>query len=124
MVLTNYDSLNKDAALFRSVHWHRVVLDECQEVKSSTTKIASEVAKLYSNHRWMVSGTPLVSKIEDLHGELNFLRVWPFSLSETQDGFWGLKIGAPFRQKNPNSLQLLNCLIKHTMMAQQVPGLR
>ncbi len=116
VVLTNYDTLNKDAALFRSVHWHRVVLDECQEIKSSTTKIASEVAKLYSNHRWMVSGTPLVSKIEDLHGELNFLRVWPFSLSETQDGFWGLKIGKPFREKNPGSLELLNCLIHATMM--------
>ena len=116
VVLTNYDLLNKDSAFFRSIHWHRIVLDECQEIKISTGKIAQECARLYSNHRWMVSGTPLVGRIEDLHGELNFLRVWPFSLSDKEDGFWSVKIGAPFREKQPASLRLLDCLIGATMM--------
>ncbi len=116
VVLTNYDLLNRDSTNFRGVHWHRIVLDECQEIKSSTGKVAQECAKLFSNHRWMVSGTPLVQRIEDLHGELNFLRVWPFSLSEKEDGFWMHKIGKPFRHKNRASLQLLEVLISATMM--------
>jgi hypothetical protein len=116
VVLTNYDLLNRDSTNFRGVHWHRIVLDECQEIKTSTGKVAQECAKLFSNHRWMVSGTPLVQRIEDLHGELNFLRVWPFSLSEKEDGFWMHKIGKPFRHKNRASLQLLEALISATMM--------
>jgi hypothetical protein len=93
-----------------------VVLDECQEVKESTGKIATDCAKLFANHRWMVSGTPLVSKIEDLHGELNFLKVWPFSLTEKEDGFWSIKIGNPFRKKMEENLKLLHALVRAVMM--------
>ena len=64
----------------------------------------------------MVSGTPLCSKIEDLHGELNFLKVWPFCLSDRQDGFWNLKIGKPYLSKDENALKLLHSLMDAVMM--------
>jgi hypothetical protein len=43
------------------------------------------------------AGTPLCNKIEDLHGELKFLKIWPFSIPDTEDGFWQKKVGDPFR---------------------------
>lgn len=64
----------------------------------------------------MVSGTPLCTKIADLHGELNFLQVWPFCLSDSKDGFWETKIGQPFEQKDANSLHLLYSLMDSVMM--------
>lgn len=64
----------------------------------------------------MVSGTPLCSKIEDLHGELNFLKVWPFCLSNRQDGFWDLKIGKPYREREESALTLLHSLMDAVMM--------
>jgi hypothetical protein len=36
-------------------------------------------------HIWMLSGTPLTTKLEDLQGELALLRVWPFVLSKGQE---------------------------------------
>jgi SNF2-related domain len=161
MVFTTYDCLRLHGKHFKRLHWHRCVLDECQEIKVATTNIAqwvllqvnksyclltsvyltlqciacmvcelfvclctagssvnSSILTLHSavplqsacwltllillttqntepyrlchslkaTHRWMVSGTPLSSSINDLHGELNFLRVWPFALQN--DGFW------------------------------------
>jgi hypothetical protein len=41
----------------------------------STNQIAQQCSSLSSEARWMVSGTPLCNKIEDLHGELKFLKV-------------------------------------------------
>ena len=102
--------------MFKKYHWHRIVCDECQELKCSTNQIASLCADLESNHRWMVSGTPFCSKVEDLHGELNFLKVWPFCLANNKDGFWAHKIGIPFQQKDPSSLKLLYLLIDNVMI--------
>ena len=125
VVLTSYESLqrNKKAAhggvncnLYKRIQFHRIILDECQEIKVATNEIANLVANLLSKHRWMVSGTPLCGKIEDLHGELNFLKIWPFSLAEKTDGFWSTKIGRPFRERDPDALRLLHCLIGEVMI--------
>ena len=80
----------------------------------ATNKIATLCANLQASHRWMVSGTPLCSKVEDLHGELNFLKVWPFCLQK--DGFWESKIGTPFRQKSKEAIRLLYDLLDVVMM--------
>jgi E3 ubiquitin-protein ligase SHPRH len=53
-------------------------------IRSSTTALAKTCAALLAERRWMVSGTPLHSSINDLNGELQFLSVWPFSLSDHQ----------------------------------------
>ena len=66
-------------AYSRARRW-RVCLDECQMVREATTNLAKACRDLVSTHRWMISGTPLTTKIDDLNGELQFLRVWPFSL--------------------------------------------
>jgi SNF2 family DNA or RNA helicase len=88
IVLTTYSNLkvNKMHSLFQSIYWHRIVLDECQEIKIATNQIATMCANLSSQRRWMVSGTPLCSRVSDLHGELNFLKVWPFCLPNNEDG--------------------------------------
>ena len=55
-----------------------MILDEMQEVRSSTTALARLCERLSAGTRWMVSGTPLFDGIDDLNGELNFLGIWPF----------------------------------------------
>ena len=58
VVLTTYAALERDAMRpgFRPLHavgWRRVVLDECQEIRSSTTALARLCASMRSVHRWM-----------------------------------------------------------------------
>jgi len=121
VILTTYDVLSHGDArgfsvrrILKSIHWHRCVLDECQEIKTPTTQIAQMCANISVTHRWMVSGTPLHTSTADFHGELNFLKIWPFSLQN--DGFWERKIQEPFEAKDPSSLPLLHALIDICMM--------
>ena len=116
VVMTTYDTLRHTAGshFLKQVPWHRIILDECQEIRSSTSAIAKLCASLQANHRWMVSGTPLFSSIDDLHGELQFLAVSPFSLA--QDGFWETRIANPFKRRTMMSLKLLRLLISVCMM--------
>ncbi|ACO67442.1 SNF2 super family [Micromonas commoda] len=94
------------------VSWRRVVLDECQMVRSSTTQLAVACRCLVADFRWMVSGTPLHGGVDDLNGELAFLGVWPFCLSDQTDGFWAHRVGRPWAAKDPDALPLLHALLR------------
>ena len=45
VILTDYEALRRNGNVYIPVHWHRIVLDECQEVKVATNRIASLVRK-------------------------------------------------------------------------------
>lgn len=83
--------------------------DEMQEVRSTTTKIAKTCEKLDCNRRWMLSGTPLFDGIDDLRGELNFLRLEPFSAG-SEDGFFKFMISDPWEEHKPQAIETLKVL--------------
>lgn len=116
LVITTYDVLRNanGGPMLRHVHWHRVILDECQEIRTSTSAIARLCSVLHATHRWMVSGTPLFASVDDLFGELQFLAVSPFSLAN--DGFWEAKVGGPWRRREESALRLLHLLVSVCMM--------
>jgi hypothetical protein len=119
IVLTSYSEIRESRGsqnIYQTHQWHRIILDECQEIKNTTNQVATLCANLESERRWMVSGTPLCTKIEDLHGELNFLKIWPFCLNNSKDGFWDLRIGKPFLKKDESALKLLYALLDVVMM--------
>mmetsp|Transcript_50196 Transcript_50196/g.160864 ORF Transcript_50196/g.160864 Transcript_50196/m.160864 type:complete len:444 (+) Transcript_50196:74-1405(+) len=106
-------------ACLSRIAWKRVVLDECQEVRSVCSKsygLADACKDLVSDHRWMVSGTPLHTSLDDLNGELHFLGVWPFALQESEDGFWSHKIGQPWKDEAEEALPLLHSLLRGIMI--------
>lgn len=101
-----------ESRVLSRIKWRRVVLDECQMVRSSTTQLAAACRDLESEFRWMVSGTPLHGGVDDLNGELDFLGVWPFCLSDQTDGFWAHRIGVPFANRDAECLPLLRALLR------------
>lgn len=56
IVICTYDCLSKKtcSTLLQTVQWGRVVLDEMQEIRSSTTEIAKNCETLQCDRRWMV----------------------------------------------------------------------
>lgn len=114
VVVTTYDVVRHrqhGEPLFR-VNWHRIVLDEMQMVASPNTLLSKRCAALSGDLRWMVSGTPLSESIDDLNGELRFLRVLPFSLSDDTDGFWEHSINGPWTRREPDALTRLELLLR------------
>ena len=61
VLVTTYSALEKPKTnkWLSSWKWGRVVLDEQQEIRSSTTKIAKNCESLDCCRRWMLSGTPI-----------------------------------------------------------------
>lgn len=54
VVLSTYEMLRERSFhnLLCKNHWHRIVLDECQELKCSTSLIATQCADLNASYRY------------------------------------------------------------------------
>jgi SNF2 family DNA or RNA helicase len=72
-VITSYTLARKDAKLFASVEWQRIILDEAQNIKNPTAEQTKAILKLSAPHRLALTGTPVENRLLDLWSIFNFL---------------------------------------------------
>ncbi|KAJ5639083.1 uncharacterized protein N7484_006945 [Penicillium longicatenatum] len=71
------------AVLFSSASkWHRVILDEAQNVKNPNAKSTRACCRLDATYRWCLTGTPMMNRLEDFQSLLGFLRIRPYNNKE------------------------------------------
>ncbi|NJL86097.1 MAG: DEAD/DEAH box helicase [Leptolyngbyaceae cyanobacterium SM1_1_3] len=73
VMLTSFTLARKDAKLFNQVTWHRLVLDEAQNIKNPKAAQTKAILKLAANHRLALTGTPVENRLMDLWSIFNFL---------------------------------------------------
>ncbi|MCK5663952.1 MAG: DEAD/DEAH box helicase family protein, partial [Thiotrichaceae bacterium] len=73
MLITSYTLARKDNALLTGIDWHRVVLDEAQNIKNPKSAQTKAILKLKANHRLALTGTPVENRLMDLWSIFNFL---------------------------------------------------
>jgi len=79
-----------------SVEYFRVILDEAHSIKNRQSKTAKACYEISAEHRWVLTGTPIVNRLEDLFSLVRFLRVEPWS----NFSFWKTFITVPFESKD------------------------
>ena len=79
-----------------SLDFFRVILDEAHHVKNRQSKTAKACYEISAQHRWVLTGTPIVNRLEDLFSLVHFLRVEPWS----NFSFWKTFITVPFESKD------------------------
>lgn len=79
--------------LFGVEYW-RVILDEAHMIKNRQSKTAKACYKIVATHRWVLTGTPIVNRLEDLFSLVRFLRVEPWN----NFSFWKTFITAPYEK--------------------------
>ncbi|KAJ6144959.1 SNF2 family N-terminal domain-containing protein [Penicillium chermesinum] len=57
------------------VEWYRIILDEAHEIKNPESKTSLAARKLIGKKRWIITGTPLHNKIDELFPYFEFLRI-------------------------------------------------
>ncbi|SCU87108.1 LADA_0E02036g1_1 [Lachancea dasiensis] len=87
-----------DMGLF-SVEYFRVVLDEGHTIRNRNTKTSKSLMDLSSARRWILTGTPIINRLDDLYSMVKFLRLEPWS----QVGYWKTFVSEPFEKKNYKS---------------------
>ena len=79
-----------------SLEYFRIILDEAHFIKNRLSKTAKACYEIKATHRWVLTGTPIVNRLEDLFSLVHFLRVEPWS----NFSFWKTFITVPFESKD------------------------
>ncbi|KAH6839399.1 SNF2 family N-terminal domain-containing protein [Chaetomium sp. MPI-CAGE-AT-0009] len=79
-----------------SLNFFRVILDEAHSIKNRQSKTARACYEIAATHRWVLTGTPIVNKLEDLFSLVRFLGVEPWN----NFSFWRTFITVPFESKD------------------------
>lgn len=72
LVVTSYGLLTREFDVLAGVQWGHVILDEAQQIKNSTTKVAKASRGLPARHRIALTGTPMENRLSELRSILDF----------------------------------------------------
>lgn len=75
-----------------SLNFFRVIIDEGHHIKNRASKTARACYEIAAEHRWVLTGTPIVNKLEDLFSLVRFLGVEPWN----NFSFWKTFVTVPF----------------------------
>jgi superfamily II DNA or RNA helicase len=72
-LVLNYELVLRDLEAIRAAQPDLVILDEAQRIKNWGTKTAQAVKRLASPHAFILTGTPLENRLNELHSLIEFL---------------------------------------------------
>ena len=72
-MVTSYDLLRRDEALYEGQEFYACILDEAQAIKNHTTQKYKAVCKVRSRVRFALTGTPVENRLGELWSIFSFL---------------------------------------------------
>lgn len=73
VVLTTYQTAQRELDLLGKIEWEYIVLDESQYIKNPQSAIFKAVGELKARHKISLSGTPIENSLSDLWAQMQFL---------------------------------------------------
>ncbi|MCY4216225.1 MAG: DEAD/DEAH box helicase [Flavobacteriaceae bacterium] len=73
VIITSFALARNDHQLLKTMKWHRIVVDEAQNIKNPKSSQAKALYSLKSNHRIALTGTPIENRLMDLWSLFHFL---------------------------------------------------
>jgi SNF2 family DNA or RNA helicase len=73
LILTSYGIIRLDIDILKTYQFNYIILDESQAIKNPTSNIAKAVRKLNSQHRLVLTGTPIENNTMDLWSQMSFV---------------------------------------------------
>jgi chromodomain-helicase-DNA-binding protein 1 len=72
-LLTTYDFLLKDSKYLSSINWNVILVDEAHRLKNDDSMLYRALIQFESQHRILITGTPLQNSLKELWSLLHFI---------------------------------------------------
>lgn len=73
LVLSTYHTVRQDSEQLSGIRFHYLILDESQMIKNPSSKLYNAIITLQSDHRLVLTGTPIENSLTDLWSQINFV---------------------------------------------------
>ncbi|XP_022330657.2 chromodomain-helicase-DNA-binding protein 1-like isoform X3 [Crassostrea virginica] len=73
VLCTTYEILLKDKSFLGSVNWTTLIVDEAHRLKNDDSLLYKTLFEFNSNHRLLITGTPLQNSLKELWALLHFI---------------------------------------------------
>ena len=104
---------NTTLSFVRRTHWHRLIVDESHYNQSSDNNATQrELSKMMATNRHCVTGTPIGHSLDDLYGQLRFLRIAPFN----RLAFWKDAVSDGYYNGSTEALRILRSLLSRVVV--------
>ncbi|WAQ86001.1 hypothetical protein PtA15_6A631 [Puccinia triticina] len=97
------------------VDWYRIILDEGHNIKNPKAQSSKACYNLSGRRRWVLSGTPIVNRLEDLSSLLHFIRLEPWG----DFSFYRSFVTVPFSKKDPKALVVVQTIIESVLLRRE-----
>ena len=92
VIITTYEIVNLERAALCKIAWNYLIIDEAHRLKNEASQFSTTVRLLQTNHRLLLTGTPLQNNLHELWALLNFLLPDVFESSEQFDDWFNLDV--------------------------------
>jgi SWI/SNF-related matrix-associated actin-dependent regulator of chromatin subfamily A member 5 len=92
VLVTTYEVANMEVGALCKFAWRYLVIDEAHRIKNETSKFSKTIRMLKTEHRLLITGTPLQNNLHELWALLNFMLPDVFEDAEQFDSLFNLDI--------------------------------
>lgn len=72
-ILTTYEILLKDKSFLGTMNWAALLVDEAHRLKNDDSLLYKALYEFHTNHRLLITGTPLQNSLKELWALLHFI---------------------------------------------------
>lgn len=98
--LTTYEVCNTERKTLEKFTWKYLIIDEAHRLKNETSQFSKNIRQFRTQHRLLLTGTPLQNNLHELWALLNFLVPDIFADSSQFDEWFNLEIDDDDTKKN------------------------
>ena len=73
LVISTYHTVRQDSIQLSAFRFHYIILDESQMIKNPSSKLYNAIVSLQSDHKVVLTGTPIENSLTDLWSQINFV---------------------------------------------------
>ncbi|MBN1132488.1 MAG: hypothetical protein JXR52_02310 [Bacteroidales bacterium] len=73
LIVSSYHTVRQDIEILSTFRFSYVILDESQMIKNPNSKLYRAMGELVSDHRLVLTGTPIENSLTDLWSQINFV---------------------------------------------------
>ena len=114
--LTSYEMAIREKTQLNKHRWHFIVVDEAHRLKNENSLLSVIVRFFSSDHRLLITGTPLQNNLHELWALLNFLLPNLFSSAENFDAIFNEAESDSGSERGHSLLENLQKLLRPFML--------